>query len=316
MAKDRGRGDGGGVSFRSVDAIDVGLFSSGPARVKEAVFTPYTYRGQNTPVNLLLVTYERKGEQPYEQPYGIGKGWKIKNGELIPTAGQTGLPKTCNAMKYFIKPLEEALEKAKLDPDDYLSGDKFPSACEGLDVIVARVDQEKRSFSGSKRRGKDDDDKDRTILTIEAVGDEAEAEDEDEKPKGKSARRSRDDDDDEDKPKGKSKSRGRDADDDDADDDEDEQPTRRGKANGKAKDDDADEGDDDALFEEGVEALIAALEANDNTLALDDLSDALDVELKGHKNRKAIIALMDDAETLEREKGWTFNAKKKTITLD
>src|SRR5258708_8986127 len=319
MAKDRERsgGGGGGVSFRSKDAVDVGLFSSGHATIKEAVFTPFTYKGQNKPVNLRLVTYTRKGEQPYEQPYGIGKGWKIgKQGELIPTAGQTGLPKTCHATKYLIAPLERALKKASLDPDEYL-GETFPGSLEGLDVVVARVDQEKRTFKGRK----DDDGDPKTILTIEAIGesgDEEEEEEEadDEKPKGKvkvkAKAKAKDDDDDEDEEE----------EDADADGDEDEERpkakakvTAKGKAKG-ANDDRMEEDEDDDLLELGIEALIDALEQNDGTLKRSALADALDVALKGNPKRKAILAFMDDDDVLNNEKGWTYNEKKKLLTLD
>lgn len=327
MAKERSGGKSGGVSFRKKDAVNVGLFSSGPAKIKEACFTEYTYRGQTKPVNVLLVTYTRKGEEPYEQPYGIGRGWKIKNGELVATAGQTGLPTTCNAMKYLVEALETALPKAGLDPDEYL-GDGFPGTLEGLDVVVARVDQEKRSFKNKK--GKDSDDGDpKTILTIEAIGDEVpDADDDDEKPKRKSARErvAEDDEDDEedDKPRGKSKGKSRDDDDDDSDDDDeddDEKPARGkgGKKPSRTDDDDDDDkdgdNDDDDLFEEGVEALISALE-DESPIKVKDLADVLDTKLKGNKRRKDIIKHMTDPDVLGNEKGWTFNERKGTITLD
>ncbi len=262
---------GKGFSLRSSAAIDVGLFSSGPATIKESIFTEFSYKGAAKPVPVWLITFSREGEEDYEQPYGIGKGWKISadGTELVPKNGQTGLGKTCNAMLYLIKPLEAALEAADLDPDEFLAGD--PTALEGLSVVVARVDQVERE--NQKKR---EDGSPRTILVIETIA-----------KKGKKAA---------------SKAKGN------AADDEDDAPAKK-KGKGSA---DA----DDDLLEEGVEALIAALETADGPIKLADLDDALDVELKGNKNRKAIIALMTDEDVLANEKGWTFNEKKKVLTLD
>lgn len=307
---------GNALSFRKKDAIDVGLFSSGPAVVKEAVFTPYNYKGGAKPVDVILLTFSRDGEEDYGQPYGIGKGWKISadGTELIPKNGQTGLGKTCNAMMYLIAPLEAALPKADLDPDDYL-GEGFPGTLVGLEVVVARVNQVERE--NQKKR---DDGSPRTILVIEeitgteggkkkkgATGAKAKAkpvdDDEDDDEPVAKKKKPADDDDDEEEPVAKKKKKA-------ADDDEDDDEALKAKSKKKGAN------DDDELLEEGVEALISALETEDGPIKLDALDDALDVALKGNKNRKAIIALMTDVDVLALEKGWTFNEKKKTITLD
>lgn len=335
-----------GVSLRSVDAIDVGLFTSGPARIKESLFSPYTYKGSNKPVDVWLVVYSRPGEEDYEQPYGIGKNWKIGDDgkTLIPKGGQTGLPKTCNAMMYLVKPLEKALTKAKLDPDDFLSGD--PTALEGLDVIVSRIDQEKRDNQKERADGSA-----RSILIIEKVEGvgkkskggtkakgKADADDDDEeeeetpkaKGKGKTKPAADDDDDDEEddddddeedeKPVAKAKGKKKPAADDDDDDDDEDTPKAKAGAKGKTKPKpaaaDDDESDEDDLLEEGTEALIAALETADAPIALDDLGAALRAELKGNPKRKAIAAFMEDPDVLANEKGWSYNAKKKIVTLD
>lgn len=322
MATDKKAGKGGGVSFRSENAIESGLFSSGVATIKESIFAKYTYGGNAKPTPVWLVTYSREGEEDYEQPYSLGKGWKVSEdgAKLIALAGQTGLPKSCNAVKYLITPLEEALEAADLDPDDYLTGD--PSLLDGLDVIVKRVVQEKRE--GLKPR-KGEEEKERSILVIEEVTASEPAS----KSKGKAKGKKSADDDDEDEevqPKKKGKpAADDDADDDEAEaapkgkkkkpaateddgDDEDEAPAK-GKTKGKAKPA-ADDDDANELDEEATEAIVAALEAADNEdIKVRDLGDALLKVLKGNPQRKAIVAHATDSDFLENETSWEFNGK-------
>ena len=109
--RDRGRGEKervGGVSLDDDDAIDVGLFGAGRAVVKRSEWQRFDYGGMRNPPVVWLVTYERgegKDKTSYEQPYGIGKGWdRTKQGEIIALNGQTGLPKTCNAIRHLVKP--------------------------------------------------------------------------------------------------------------------------------------------------------------------------------------------------------------------
>lgn len=300
-----------GLSFRSDDAIETGLFASGPAGIHEAVWAMFDYGGNAKPSPVLLVTYTREGEENYEQPYSIGRGWRIKDGELQAMNGQSGLPKSCNAMKYLIRPLEKALE-ASGAPDDFM--DSFPeNLAELTGVVVSREVQEKRDIKAGKGKDKGtksgSDDKERTILVIEEITEAEWIEGSSKKSKTKV------------KAKGKVKDEDE-SDDDDADDDDDEKPKAKTKGKSKPADDDDDDADDDdddtddALKEEGIEALVSALEANDGTLTEDDLDDALKAVLKKNKNAKAIIALMTSADGLELEKGWTYNAKRGTIVSD
>ncbi len=274
----------GGLSFRSDDAIETGLFASGPATIKDAEFALFDYGGNAKPTPVLLVTFMREGEENYEQPYSIGRGWKVKDGVLVPLNGQSGLPKNCNAMQYLIKPLEKALEAADA-PDDFM--DEFPGNLADLEVVVSREAQVKRDIK-EKGKGKEKaDDKERTILVVEEIT---------EAPwMGKS--------------KSKSKAKGKAKDDDDDDD-------AKGKSKGRAsKDDDEDEGDDE-VKEEGIEAMVTALEKNDGKLAEDDLADALTAVLKKNKNAKAIVKYMTSDDGLELEKGWSYNSKKGLIIAD
>lgn len=313
-----GGGSGGGLSFRSDDAIDTGLLSSGPATIKEALPAMYDYGGNAKPVPVILLTFARDGEQDYEQPYSVGKGWKIANSMLVPTQGQTGLPKTCNAMRHLIRPLERALEASDA-PADVMDG--FPACLEGLDVTVTRVEQEKRNIRDDKggKAGKPrDDGKERTILEIEAITGAPWIEGGGKGGKKKAAAAAASKAADKGADKTTAKGKGRDDDDQDEDEDEDEKPTkgRGGKSDkSKGKDDDDDSANDE-LLEEGVEAMISALEANDGTLHEDDLEDALAKVLRKHPKAKAIIAYMTDADVLELEKGWSYNSKKHMIAAD
>lgn len=317
----------GRVSLDDDDAMDTGLFSSGPARIKESIFTDYDYGGNAKAVAVWLITFERDGENDYEQPYSLGKGWKVKDGELIPTMGQTGLPKSCNAMRHLVKPLKAALKDADmLDDFDFKDGD--PDAIVGLDVVLRRVEQEKRAFGaggGSRRGGDGKDEKERSILEIEEVTGKSDGK---KKSAGASKKKSRDDDDEDDAPKKKK----HDADDDDddrpkkrkaSDDDDDDRPAKKGKGRddddddekpkrggkGKPADDDADE---ETIKEEGIETLIEVLQ--DGPVEFDDLEGLVKKEVKGHKHAKEIVEWCTDTDNLELEKGWTYAKDKKTKT--
>jgi hypothetical protein len=293
---------GKGVSLEADDAIDVGLFSSGPATIKESIFAEFDYGGNAKPTPVWLVTYERDGET-YEQPYSLGKGWKIAEDglSLIPKAGQTGLARSCNAMKYLVA----SLVAAGMPKGTLASGD--PSVLDGLEVVVSRVAQEKRE--GLDRRN-DKPGKESTILVIEEIVSAP-------WDKGGSKKKAKPtDDDDEDEAPAKGKAKGnKSRDDDDEDDDDDEKP--KGKSKSKAKDDDdEDEADDagDDLDEEAIEAVIEAVDEGPLRLKGDELKDALLGVLKGNKQAKAIAARACDPDFLEKEKGWSFNGK--TVTLD
>lgn len=334
---------GKGVSLDDDDAIDVGLFSSGPATIKESIFCDYDYGGNTKPVPVWLLTFSRDGEEDYEQPYSLGKGWKISADglELIPKNGQTGLPKTCNAIKYLVKPLKKALKDADIDAAVIAEGD--PSALDGLECVVARIDQEKRE--GLKQpKGKED--KERSILVIEEVtsapwddsssgkkkkskakskakadedddGGDDDADEEDDRPARKSKVKSKsksDDDEDEDSDAG------------DQDDDEDETLHARGKGKAKSKsrgrqsaeeDDDTEDGEaDDDDFdpsEDGIEAILEAL-GKTSPIRVRDLEKAIRKEVKGHDHADDLVEWATDAKNLKKEKGWSYDGK--TVELD
>lgn len=311
-----------GVSLDDDDAIDVGLFGPGPARIVESIFTTYDYQGTSRrPPLVWLVTFERPGEkkgkpETYEQPFTIGKGWDAsKDGrELIPKNGQTGLPKSCNAILYLIKPLKKALKEAKLDLD-LSTGD--PSLLEGMEVVLDRIDQQERDIRDKdddrgrgrdrdrdkdRGRGRDDDKGPKTILVIDEVV--ALPGDADEKP-ARSSKSKKDDKDDEedDEPKSRHKDRGKEKDDEDEDE---EKPAAKGKGRGSSNDDDeATEGDQDE--DDAVEAIIAAVESG--PVNLKDLESKLAKILKKNKRADAIIDLATAKAFLKKEKGWSFDGK-------
>lgn len=326
------RSGGGGLSLTSEDSIESGLFSSGPAVIKESIFAMFDYGGNAKPVPVWLIVYGRDGEDDYEQPYSLGKGWKVTDDgkTLKALAGQTGLPRSCNAIRHLVMPLEKALKKNKDVDVDLASGD--PSVLDGLEVVLTRVAQEVRDIKGSKPR--DESKGERTILEIEKVtgneGDTTAATGAKKKAKKKA---DADDDEEEDQDDDADEE----ADDDDEgdaesdDDDEDEKPKRgakkpAAKAKGKKKpaaddddegesdDDDADsdsddDGDDDAPTEDAVEAVIDAVASG--PVALSKLAARLAKVLKGNKNADAISDLATSKTFLKAyaKKGWTFDGK-------
>lgn len=299
-------GSGGGVSLELEDAVDVGLFDAGPATIRESLFADYDYGGNAKPVAVWLVTYERDGEA-YEQPYSLGKGWKVSadGKSLRSKTGQSGLAKNCNAVKYLLASL-----RAAGMPKGTFGGD--PSVIEGAEVVVDRVPQEKRKGLQSGA-----DDKERSILVIEEIT-SAPWDKGGKKGKGASAAPA--------KGKGKPTS---DEDDEDEEDDEEETPKAKAKggaaakpvAKGRAKpqDDDEDEdeekaGSDSDIDEEAVEALIEALDAG--PLKIDEIAAAVRKATKGNPQSKVIAARCEDDDFLDMEKGWTVNTKKGTVELD
>lgn len=296
---------GKGVSLELEDAIEVGLFDAGPATIKESIFADYDYGGNSKPVPVWLITFERDGEE-YEQPYSLGKGWRVvNNGKgLTSRVGLTGLPKSCNAIKYLLTSLREAGM-----PKGTFGGD--PTILEGAEVVVDRVAQEKRKGLNS---GKDD--KERSILVITEIesapwekGGKKKAGSGSAKPKGRRDEDDEEEEEEEEEKPTKGKGRSKPARDDDEDEDQDEKPKGR-SGEGKAGKDE-DEAD---LDEEAVEALIEALDGG--PLKVDDIADAVRKAAKGNPQSKAIAARCEEDDFLEQEKGWTFNAKKGTVTLD
>lgn len=302
--KERTKPAAGTVSLDDEDAIESGLFASGPAVVKESIFAMYDYGGNARPTPVWLLTYGRDGEEDYEQPYSLGKGWKvIADGKKIKAlAGQTGLPKSCNAIRHLVSPLKKALAKTDFEID-LASGD--PSVLDGLEVMVRRVDQEVRDIKGSKAK-KRDDDQPRTILEIEKVvgtdGDttastvkkkkknKREDEDEDDQDQDDDSETDDDDEEDETPARGKKKKLAADDDDEDSEDEdesedddegsdeedeeEDEKPTRGKSAKGKKKpaaSDDEDEDDDEESESDDDEDEDDAAPTEDAVEALVDL---------------------------------------------
>lgn len=89
-----------------------------------------------------------------------------------------------------------------------------------------------------------------------------------------------------------------------------------GKTNAKAKGS-AKDADDDDIDETVADYIVEALKASKSkSLKVDDLSMALTKVLIGKKNRDAIKARGLEESMHETEKGWTYNAKKETLTLD
>lgn len=326
----------GGVSLDDDDAIDVGLFSSGPAVIKESIFAEYDYGGNAKPTPVWLITYGRDGEEDYEQPYSLGKGWKVSEDgkELIAKAGQTGLPKSCNAIRHLIKPLKAALAENSDIEIDLASGD--PSVLDGLEVVLRRVDQEERDIrdKGGKSRKRDESKGPRTILEIEEVtGTEGDTSASTVKKKAKKKpvdddEEDEDQDDEDEAPAKKKPTKGRgkpaaDEEDEDEeeeedesdDDEEDEKPKAKAKAKGKAKpdeDDDEEESNDDDddeydAREDAIETIIEVV--SDGDVPLSKLEGKLTKFLKGNKHADEIIAWATSTKNLKTQKGWTFDGK-------
>lgn len=316
------KGSGGGVSLDDEDSIDVGLFSSGPAVVKESIFVgDYDYGGHAKPTVVWLLTFGRGGDEDYEQPYSVGKGWKVSaDGKtLIAKAGQTGLPKSCNAMRHLVKPLKAACVEADIEID-LASGD--PSVLDGLEVVLRRVDQEVRDMKGGKKPKEGDLPK--TILEIEEVtGTDGDTSAGKKKKKAKPAKEDEDDEEEEaSEEEDEDESTSDDSDDDE--DEEDEKPAR-GKKKPAAKagkkkpaddeddeeeedsDDETEEDEDEAPTEDAVEALIDVVAAGPVKLA--NLEAKLAKALKGNKQAAAIIELATSTAFLKKTKGWTFDGK-------
>lgn len=317
---------GSGVSLDDDDAIDVGLFSSGPATVRESIFVgDYDYGGHAKPSAVWLLTFSRDGEEDYEQPYSLGKGWGVsKDGKsLVAKQGQTGLPKSCNAMRHLVKPLKKALKDSDVEVD-LTSGD--PSVLDGLDVVLRRVAQEVREGLPQKKG----ETKERSILEIEEVTGQSEP---GAKKKAKKKAKPADDDEEDAEPED-DQDEDEEAEDEEADSDSDDEDEDEGSARGKKKpaakakakakkslddDDEEDESDDDDdadadsddddydAAEDGAEAIIDLVA--DGPIKLAELEKKLTRSLKGNKHAEAIIEWATNVKNLKRQKGWTFDGK-------
>lgn len=292
------------VSLDDEDAIETGLFASGAATIKEAVFDNYKYGDTGTAAPAFIVVYERDGEPPYEQPYSIGSGWAIKNGKLIAKNGQTGLPKSCNAIRHFVKPYKQACADAGVNPVPLKPSTIGEIA--GLQVMVERVEQEDRKIDdrkgGDRERGRAREDRSgrdekkrgpRTILEIREILDGD--------AKGGAKKKKKDDDEDE---APKSTKKGKPADDDEEDEPADDEPEEKPAAKKGAKETVSDE--------DAVEALLDALA--DGPLKMgEELEDALEAVLKGKKGAGAVVDLASSKKFLQTEQGWSFDGKIATL---
>lgn len=300
-----GSGSGSDVSLDDSDAIETGLFASGPAVIKESLFDHYDYQGtsRNPPV-VWLIVYERgsgKDRETYEQPYSMGKGWDVdkKTGKLVAKQGQSGLPKSCNAIKHLVKPLKAALEDAKIDLPTKNGLGMDPRVLEGMEVEVERVDQEERNIRDE--RGRDNRDRGRqekkepgTILEIVKV---------ESAPWEKGRGRSKSRDEKEETTARPSRGRSRDKE----PEKEEARPSRTPRG---SKEEHTGPSDDDALMDDAIEAIIGVVEASKEAIKIgDELEEALEKQLKGVKSAGAIIDLAADKKTLELEKGWSFDGK-------
>jgi hypothetical protein len=317
MARERDRDSEKGVSLRSKDAIDSGgLFGPGRAKLKRLRFEMFEYKPKagskkkSVRAPVLLATYSRDGETE-KVPYGVGSGWGIAKGGLAlsPRNNQEGLPKNCNAL-YFIQSCEEAGM-----PDDFLD---TPDKLDGVELILVK-----------KPIARDFGDKGQQTSNLLIVDEFTKA------PwlkgKKKPAKPADDEDEDEDDDNEDEANGDDDDDDDDDENDSDAQETRSGKKKPKkpVKDEDADEdeddnddgdsggtdsGDEDDVDEEAGEALIELLATG--PLKQADVEKKLKIALKGNKQKNVIAARASEDEFLEKELGWSYNAKTGRVKLD
>lgn len=280
--------------------VGSGLFSTGPATIIFSGFARFKYGATSNPV-VWLVRFRRdnadlpQGFEDYEQPYGIGNDWALsEDGRLIPLKNQHNLPKSCNAMIYFVA----SLEKQKCPADLLLGGGR---GLVGMQVVVERVVQEARDFKDKppvidSYTGKP---KVQTILIVDKIvalpGVGKKAKGSTAAPSTRKAAVVEDDDDIPSEPVAK---RG------------------RGKPAPEPEPEDADdETAEEDLLESGVEALLGLFEDDDEPVPYKDLEALLLAGLKSNPEGKAIAAFMAKPETLALQRGWVWNAKKKTITL-
>lgn len=307
-----------GVSLDPDDAVvGGGLFGAGSARAKKHRFGFFDYNGKRKAVPALLVEYVRDDEK-YTESYTVGNGWKPSADglRLVAKAGQSGLNDNCKCMLY-LKALKEAgMPKGYIGDDisvlDGIDGELIRQPIEAIEddkgggkkkpstVLVFDEVSKAPWGKGSKKSSKpadDDDDEDAADEDEDTDADEDDEEDEDEKPtkaKSKSSAKT-----------SSAKSKKSKSDDDDEDEDEEEEEEE------EATDDDD---EDEDQVEAGVEALIVALD--DGPLKLAKVSDAILLQLKKHPQRKAIAALVATEKFAAKEKGWSYDKKKKVLSLD
>lgn len=288
-AKESG-GDSSDVSFDDEDAIETGLFASGPATIVESVIDRFKF-GDRGAFPAWIITYERDGEK-YEQPYSIGTGWDLKNGKLIAKNGQKGLAKSCNAIRHLVKPFKAACADSDIEPL-HLNPTTMRQL-EGTAVVVERVPQELRNFKDrdrdrqsrtdrdrSRGRVQDDDEKrdGLTILEIREIVSASWLNGKATSTKAKAEHKAKveEEDDEEEAPK----------------------PTAKG-ATKKPSDED--------LEEEAIEALVAVIEEGPVKMG-EPLEEALEAHFKGRKGMGAVVDLASSKKFLATEQGWSFDGK-------
>lgn len=265
-----------GVSVRSKDAIQTGLFAGGKCELSfEYGIFDYGKMGKHP---ALIVTFKDENDAVNEEPYGLGKGWDIsKDGtKLIPKNGQTGLPNSCDAILYMFTPLEDALDAAGIEFPAMDDGDI--TELNGIVAQVARKPVQDRDFGDNRKR--DDSKGPKTKLVVTEVVSAPWAED---KPKAKAGAKA-------------------------------EAPAK-GKGKAQAEDEDEDDSASEQ-DEAAKEALIEALEENAGPLDADDIESAVLAQLKGNPQRKAIAARAAQPAFLAECEGVSYNAKKGTVALD
>jgi len=267
-----------GVSVRSKDAVQTGLFAGGKCELAfEYGIFDYKANGKHP---ALIVTFTDENEEKHEEPYGLGRGWDISRDgtKLIPKNGQTGLPNSCDAILYLFTPLEDALDAAGISFPEMADGDI--TELNGLVAMLARKPVQERTFTDGKQKPVDPSRGPKTKLVVTEVVSAPWAEGA-APAKGKA---------------GKAEA-------------------ASVKAKGKAAEAEA-EGDDNEIDTLAREALIEALEDEGGPLSVDDLEAAVLAQLKGNPQRKAIAARACEPAFLAEAEGIAYNSKKGMVAAD
>ena len=268
-----------GVSVRSKDAVQTGLFAGGKCELAfEYGIFDYKANGKHP---ALIVTFTDENEEKHEEPYGLGRGWDISRDgtKLIPKNGQTGLPNSCDAILYLFTPLEDALDAAGIAFPEMSDGDI--TELNGMVAMMARKPVQERQFADGKGKPADPSRGPKTKLVVTEVVSAPWAEVE---GGGKA--------------KGASKSAAA--------------PAKGKAAAAKAED----EGESDEIDTLAREALIEALEDEGGPISVDDLEAAVLAQLKGNPQRKAIAARACEPAFLAEAEGVSYNSKKGIIAAE
>lgn len=174
-----------GVSVRSKDAVQTGLFAGGKCTLNfEYGVFDYKANGKHP---ALIVTFEDENGEKHEEPYGLGRGWDISRDgtKLIPKNGQTGLPNSCDAILYMFAPLEDALDAANIPFPEMADGDI--TELNGLVAMMVRKPVQERQFADQKAKPVDASRGPKTKLVVAEVISAPWAEGEAKPGKGKAA---------------------------------------------------------------------------------------------------------------------------------